>query len=134
MPPRDRPRHEMRTGEPTMALRLMEIRKGTIGTGLIEPLGHAFQNLRTDGFGRDGGGEELPVGFGVEVAAVEGQAVALADGVVPVRLDLVDAVGDEAGSVRAGGVMARFQRFLVIMAFKGVCGWSERCSLEVEAE
>ena len=117
-----------------MALRLMEIRKGTIGTSLIEPLGHAFQNLGTDGLGRDGGGEELPVGFGVEVAAVEGQAVALADGVVPIRLDLVDAVGDEAGAVRAGGAMARFQRFLVIMAFKGVCGRSERCSLEVEAE
>ena len=117
-----------------MALRLMEIRKRAIGTGLIEPLGHAFQNLRTDRFGRDGRGEELPVRFRVEVAAVEGQAVALADGVVPVRLDLVDVVGDEAGAVRAGSVMAGFQGFLMIMAFKGVCGWSERGSLEVEAE
>ena len=84
MPTSDRPRHEMRTGKPTMALRLMEIRERTIGTGFIEPLGHAFQYLGTDGFGRDGRSEEFPVGFRVEVAAVEGQAVALADGVVPV--------------------------------------------------
>ena len=84
MPTGDRPRHEMRTGKPTIALGLMEIRKGTIGFRLVEPLGHAFQNLGTDGSGRDGRGEELPVGFRVEVAAVEGQAVALADGVVPV--------------------------------------------------
>ena len=84
MPTGDRPRHEMRTGKPTVALRLMKIRKGTIGTGFVEPLGHAFQNLGADGFGRDGGGEEFPVGFGVEVAAVEGETVALTDGVVPV--------------------------------------------------
>lgn len=84
MPTGDRPGHEMRTGKPSVALRLMEIRKGTIGTGFIEPLGHALQNLGTDGFGRDGRGEEFPVRFRVEVAAIEGQAVALADEVVPV--------------------------------------------------
>ena len=134
MPPRDRPRHEMRTGKPAIALRLMEIRKGTIGASLIEPLGHAFQDLGTDRFGRDGGGEELPVGFRVEVAAVEGETVALADGVVPVRLDLVDVVGDEADAFGAGGVVAGFQGFLVGVAFNRVCGWGERCPFEVEAE
>ena len=80
----DRPGHEMRTGEATIALGFMEVREGAIGAGLVEPFGYAFQDLGPDGFRRDGRGEELPVGFGVEVAAVEGQAVALADGVVPV--------------------------------------------------
>ncbi len=83
----------------------MEVRKGAIGAGLIEPLGDTLQDLGTDGLRGDGRGEEFPVGFRVEVAAVEGQAVALADGVVPVRLDLVDVVGDEAGAL---GVVARF--------------------------
>lgn len=130
----DRPRHEMGTRKATVALRLMEIRKGAVGASLIEPLGHAFQNLGANGFGRDGRGEKFPVRFRVEVAAVEGQAVALADGVVPVRLDFVDMVGDEAGTVGAASVMARFQGFLVVMVFKGACRWRERCSLEVEAE
>ena len=84
MPTNDRPRHKMGTRKPTIAFRLVEIRKRAIGASLIEPLGHAFQDLGTDGFAGDGRGEELPVGFRVEVTAVEGQAVALADGVVPV--------------------------------------------------
>lgn len=84
MSPNNRPGHEMRTREPALPLRLMEIRKGTIGARLVEPFRHALQDLGADGFARDGGGEEFPVGFGVEVAAVEGEAVALADGVVPV--------------------------------------------------
>lgn len=95
----DRPRHEVGAREAAVALRLVEVRKGAVSARLIEPLGHAFQNLGADGFAGDGGGEEFPVGLGVEVAAVEGQAVGLADGVVPVRLDLVDLVGDEAGAV-----------------------------------
>ena len=121
--PNDRPRHEMGTRKATVALRLMEIRKGAVGASLIEPLGHAFQNLGANGFGRDGRGEKFPVRFRVEVAAVEGQAVALADGVVPVRLDFVDMVGDEAGAVGAASVMARFQGFLVVMVFNGACRW-----------
>ena len=80
----DRPSHEMRTGEATIALRLMEVRERAVGARLVEPLGHAFQDLGADGFGRDGRGEEFPVGLRVEVAAVEGEAEALADGVVPV--------------------------------------------------
>ena len=56
------------------------------------------------------------------MAAVEGEAVALADGVVPVRLDLVDVVGDEAGAVGAGGVREGwFQGFLVFVAFVDGC-------------
>lgn len=77
----------------------MEIRKGAVGARLVEPPGHAFQDLGADGFTGDGRGEKFPVGFGVEVAAVEGQAVGLADSMVPVRLDLVDVVGDKAGAV-----------------------------------
>lgn len=51
------------------------------------------------------------------MAAVEGQAVALADGVVPVALEGVDVVGDEARSVGflvvVGG--GRVQWFLVVV-------------------
>lgn len=98
MPPRHRPRHEVRARPSTIALRLMEIGKRAIRAGLIEPLGYTFQYLGTDRFRGDGRGEEFPVGLGVEVTAVQGQAVALADGVVPVRLDLVDVAGDKASS------------------------------------
>lgn len=72
------------------------------------------------------------------MAAVEGEAVALADGVVPVRLEFVDAVGDEAGGgVRVGGVVvvAGVERGLVVVVvLGGGCGWGEGCSVEMEAE
>ena len=77
----------------------MEIGKRAIGAGLIEPLGYTFQYLGTYRFRGDGRGEEFPVRLGVEVTAVQGQAVALADGVVPVRLDFVDVAGDKASTV-----------------------------------
>lgn len=95
----DRPRHEVGARKAAVALGLVEVRKGAVGARLVEPPGHAFQNLGADRFAGDGRGEELPVGFGVEVAAIEGQAVGLADGVVPIRLDLVDLVGDKAGAI-----------------------------------
>lgn len=130
----DRPGHEVGAGKAAVALGLMEIGKRTVGAGLVEPLGDAFQDLGTDGFRRDGRGEELPVGFRVEVAAVEGQAVLLADGVVPLGLDFVNVGGDEAGALRAAGVVAWFQGLLVIVVLCGAGGWRKRCSLEVEAE
>lgn len=51
------------------------------------------------------------------MAAVEGEAVALADGVVPVRLDFVDAVGDETGGAVwvVGVVVAGLERGLVVV-------------------
>lgn len=106
MPPDDRPRHEVRAREAALALGLVEVRKRAIGARLVEPLGHALQDLGADGRRGDGRGEELPVGLRVEVAAVEGEAVALADGVVPLRLDPVDVVGDEAGAGGAVGAVA----------------------------
>ena len=99
MAPDDRPCHEVRTRETPIALRLMEVRKRAISASLIEPLRHAFQDLGADGFRCDSRSEEFPVGFGVQVTAVEGQAVALADGMVPVRLNFVDVAGDEAGAI-----------------------------------
>ena len=99
MPPGHRPRHEVRTRPSAITLRLVEIGERAIRAGLIEPLGYTFQDLRTDGFRGDGRGEEFPVGFGVEVTAVQRQAVALADGVVPVGLDFVDVAGDKASTV-----------------------------------
>ena len=97
MPTNNRSRHEIRPRKAAIALGIMKIRKGTIGAGFVEPTGDTLEDLGADGAARDGGREEFPVRFGVEVAAVEGEAVALADGVVPVGLDPVDAVGDEAG-------------------------------------
>ena len=99
MAPDDGPGHEVRAGKAAVALGLVEVREGPVGAGLVEPLSDALEDLGADGRRRDGRGEELPVGLGVEVAAVEGEAVALADGVVPVGLDSVDVVGDEAGAV-----------------------------------
>ena len=55
-----------------MTLRLVEIGERAIRAGLIEPFGYTFQDLGTDRFRGDGRGEEFPVGFGVEVAAVQG--------------------------------------------------------------
>ena len=99
----------------------MEIGKRAIRAGLIEPLGYTLQDLGTDRFRGDGRGEELPVGLGVEVAAVQGQAVALADGVVPVRLDFVDIAGYKACIVCIVIVMAGPQGRLVIMVLRDAC-------------
>ena len=99
----------------------MEIGERAIRAGLIEPLGHTLQDLGSDRFRGDGRGEEFPVRFGVEVAAVQGQAVALADGVVPVRLDFVDVAGDEAGNVCVVIVVAGIQGLLVIMVLRDAC-------------
>ena len=99
----------------------MEVGKRAIRARLIEPLGHTLQDLGTDSFRGDGRGEEFPVRLGVEVAAVQGQAVALTDGVVPVRLDFVDVAGDEAGTVCVVIVVAGLQGLLVIMVFRYAC-------------
>ena len=65
----------------------------------------------------DGRDPELPVGLSVQMPAVEGEAVFLAHGVIPVRLKLVDVVGNEAGF--CGGVVvavAGLEGFLAVVA------------------
>ena len=121
MPPRHRPRHEVRPRPSAIALRLVEIGERAIRAGLVEPLGYTLQDLGTDRFRGDGRGEEFPVGLGVEVAAVQGQAVALADGVVPVRLDFVDVAGDKADILCFVIVVAGLQGLLVIMVLRDAC-------------
>lgn len=75
----------------------MQIRHGAIRAGFIDPFGRRLQDLGAGFSRRDGGGEEFPVGFGVQVARVEGETVALEDEVVPVGLLCVDVAGHKAG-------------------------------------
>ena len=73
MAPHHRPRKESRPRETPIALRLIQIRERTIGSRFVQPGSHALEDSLA-GLGRcDGGGLELPVGFGVEVAGVEGE-------------------------------------------------------------
>jgi len=117
---------------------IMEIRERAIRIRLIDPEGHRLKDLAAHRLATDGRDPELPVGLGVQVAAVEGEAVFLADCVVPVGLKLVDVVGDEAGFV-AGVVVAvaGLDGFLGVVAGGGG-GRSEAAAVaaafEVEAE
>lgn len=79
MPTDNRSRKEVRIGEPAVALGIVQIGERAVGDGLVDPACHALQDLGPDALGRDGGGLELPVGLGVQVARVEGQAVFLED-------------------------------------------------------
>lgn len=117
--------------------RIMEIRKRTIGIRLIDPQRQGLEDLAAHRLAADGRDPELPVGLGVQVAAVEGEPIFLAHGVVPVRLELVDMVGDEAG-FGAGVVVAvaGFKRLLGVMAGGGGegAGGGSAAAFEVEAE
>ena len=84
MPSHNRSRYERNPRKPSFPFRIIKIRKWTIRARLIDPLSHTLQDLGARGFRGDGCSEEFPVGFGQEVAGVEGEAVALADGVVPI--------------------------------------------------
>lgn len=98
-----RSRKEVRTREATIALGVVKIGKGAIGDCLVDPTRHTVEHVCAHVLGRDGGGFELPVRLGVQVAAVEGEPVFLEHRGVPVGLQLVDVVGNEVGGGRGAG-------------------------------
>ena len=73
MTPHNRPSKEIRPREPTIFLSLIQVRERTIRSRLVQPSSHALEDLGAGLRRGDGGGLEFPVGFGVEVAGVEGE-------------------------------------------------------------
>ena len=71
----DRPCKEVRTREATIFLRLVQISKRTIGSSLVQPFRYTLEDDCASLWRRDGGGLELPVGFRVQVARVEGELI-----------------------------------------------------------
>jgi hypothetical protein len=71
MPTNNRSGVEVRPGKPAVTLRIMEVRQWQVCRCLVHPLGDRLENLGTDGLGSDGDGEELPIGFGIEMAGIE---------------------------------------------------------------
>jgi hypothetical protein len=69
----NRPSEEIRPREPTILLRLIQVRERTIGSSFVQPSGHAFENLGASLRRRDGCCLEFPVGLCVQVAGVEGK-------------------------------------------------------------
>jgi hypothetical protein len=101
------------------------------GNGLVNPKSHALEDGAADFRAHDGGGEELPVRLGVQVSAVEREAVFLPHDVVPVALHLVDVLGHEARFAAVAVAVAGLERLLTVHERgRGVC----RGRLEVEAE
>lgn len=101
------------------------------GNSLIDPKSHALEDGAADFRAHDSGGEELPVRLGVQVSAVEREAIFLAHDVVPVALHLVDVLGHEARFAAVAVAVAGLQRLLTVHERGGgVCGGR----LEVEAE
>ena len=94
-------------------------------TSLVHPKRHTLQNHRARLVPRDRHGEELPVGFRVQVSAVEGQAVALADSEVPIALELVDMLGNETGIARILGWAGPDGFLAAVVELEGV--WVEGC-------
>ena len=111
----------------------MQIRHRAIGTGLVDPSGGRLQDLGPGCARGDGGGEEFPVGFCIEMAGVEGETVPLSDKVVPAGLEGVDVEGDEAGCIRVRG-RGRVKRPLIARARGRIGCRGNWCALEVEAE
>ncbi len=111
--PHNRPSKKVRPRKSPLPLRLKQIRQGPIRLRLIHPLCRPFQDSGAGGRGSDGGGLEGPVGFRVEVAGVEGEAVGLEDGGVPGGLGGVDVVGDEIGV--GGGLCGGSEGLLVLL-------------------
>ncbi len=106
------------------------------GNSLVDPKRHTLQDRTADFVTHHGGGEELPIGLGVQMSAVEREAVALTHDVIPVALHLVNALRHEAGLVAVVVTVAWFHRFLAVAGdagSEGICiceGWF----VEVEAE
>lgn len=77
MAPNNRSRKEPWAREPTVSLGVVQIRKRAIGDRFVEPGRHAVQDLGADFLRCDGGGFEFPVGFRVQVSAIERESVFL---------------------------------------------------------
>jgi hypothetical protein len=69
----NRPSKEVRSGEPTVFLSLIQVRERTVRRRLVQPGSHALEDLGASLGRSDGGGLKLPVGFSVQVAGVEGE-------------------------------------------------------------
>lgn len=110
----------------------MQIRQRTIRIRFIDPSCYCSEDFCAHRFRRHGCGEEFPVCFCVEVAGVEGEAVALEDGGVPGALHGVDVGRDEACFVSGRGWV---EGFLGVVAGggKGV-GGGKGAAFEMEAE
>lgn len=104
MPSHHGPCEEVRIREPPVPLRDVQIRERTIRRRLVDPPRHARHNLRAHLVRRHGRGVHLPVGLGVEVPAIEGEAVFLQGEGVPFGLGGVDCVGDEVSGLEGGGL------------------------------
>jgi hypothetical protein len=100
VPAHHRPRHEVDAGEAAVALGVVQVRQRAVRRRLVDPARDVVEDQLARPGLRDGGRLELPVRLGVQVAAVERDAVALYDDGVVGRLVGVDAVRDEvAGAV-----------------------------------
>ena len=86
------------------------------GNSLIDPDGHALKNRSSNLLAHDSRREELPVRLGVQMSAVEREAVFLAHDVVPVALDLVDVLRHKArfAAVAVAVPVAGFERLLTV--------------------
>ena len=73
----NRPRKEIRAREATVFLGLVQVGERSIRSRLVQPFGHAFENLGPRLGRSDGSGLEFPVGLGVQVARVERELVRL---------------------------------------------------------
>lgn len=69
---------------------------GLTGDGLVDPKSNAFEDSTPDLLTHHRGREKLPISLRVQMSAVEGEAIALPDDIIPVALHLVDVLGDEA--------------------------------------
>lgn len=54
---------EVWPGESTVSLRLVQIREGTIGLGLVQPFGYSIEDLRTRLLSCHRGSLEFPIGL-----------------------------------------------------------------------
>jgi hypothetical protein len=95
MPPNNRSREEVRPRKPSIAFGIVQIGQGTIRGRLIDPPANTVKYFLTDGRFGDGRGFEFPIGFCVEVAAVERESVLLHYIVVKSGLIFVDSMRDE---------------------------------------
>lgn len=84
--------------------RIIQIRQRSLRGRLVDEPRDIRNKALFGGRLGDGGGEELPVGFGVGVAGVEGDAVFVGDGGVEGGLHVVDGGGDEGGVEQGVGV------------------------------
>lgn len=86
------------------------------GNSLIDPKRHALEDGATDLLAHDCRRKEFPVRLGVQVSAVEREAVFLPHDVVPVALDLVDVLGNEprCAAVAVAVAVPRFERLLAV--------------------